>query len=242
MRFRHRSRAMKDKHASVNANRRLAKAAAAMREEVVDNEEDVVPYQHIGGGEVGKTIRLKRMNPSSVSGDAAQPAPQLPLPVASPPPQAPAPPPEPLSDIAAAEAAVARLPPYERGKFIAKQVADALPPGKISLPIGGRKKQSVLLVPANVNSPVHQKCLVVKRVGDEFKVPQQPPAETETESSPDKCGDTRVLAGHDRRVPKEKIKNCFSFTSSLVTLRSTVPNAFTLYEYLVSKQSSRLKP
>ena len=65
MRFRHRSRAMKDKATSANANRRLAKAAAAMREEVVDNEEDVVPYQHIGGGEVGKTIRLRRMNPSS---------------------------------------------------------------------------------------------------------------------------------------------------------------------------------
>ena len=59
MRFFRRSRAMKDKHASVNANCRLAKAAAAMREEVVDNEEDVVPYQHIGGGEVGETIRYE---------------------------------------------------------------------------------------------------------------------------------------------------------------------------------------
>ena len=74
---------MKDKDTSANANRRLAKAAAAMREEVVDNEEDVVPYQRIGGGEVGKTIRLRRVNPSSVSGDAAQPAPQDSLPGAT---------------------------------------------------------------------------------------------------------------------------------------------------------------
>ena len=172
-------RARKDQLNAKRAAKRAAKAAALR--EVGDIEEDVVPYEH-KGGQAGVSIRLRRMNPSSGSGDAAQPAPQLPLPVASPPPQAPAPPPEPLSDIAAAEAAVARLPPYERGKFIAKQVADALPPGKISLPIGGRKKQSVLIVPANVNSPVHQKCLVVKRVGDEFKVPQQPPAETETDS------------------------------------------------------------
>ncbi len=74
---------MKDKHASANANCRLAKAAAAMREEVVENEEDVVPYQHIGGGEVGETIRLRRMNPGSVSGTAAQPAPQDSLPGAT---------------------------------------------------------------------------------------------------------------------------------------------------------------
>ena len=200
MRFRRRSRAMKDKAASATANRRLAKAAAAMREEVVDNEEDVVPYQHIGGGEVGETIRLKRMHPSSVSGDAAQPAPQLPLPVASPPPQPPAPPPEPLSDIAAAEAAFARLPPFERNKFIAKQVAEALPPGQLSLPIGGHKKQAVLLVPANVDSPVDQKCLVVKRVGDEFQVPQQPSAEPSPES----------ISGQESCVVMEK----FKFTSS----------------------------
>ena len=116
-------RARKDQR---NAKDRAAKAAA-LREEVEDIQEDVVPYQH-KGGQVGETIRLKRMNPSSVSGDAAQPAPQLPLPVSSPPPQPPAPPPEPLSDIAAAEAAVARSPPYGRNKFIAKRVADASGP------------------------------------------------------------------------------------------------------------------
>ena len=86
---------MKDKNASANANRRPAKAAAAMREEVVDIEEAVVPYEH-KGGEAGVSIRLRRVNPSSVSGDAAQSAPQLPLPVASPLPQAPAPTPQPL--------------------------------------------------------------------------------------------------------------------------------------------------
>ena len=192
-------RARKDQLASKRAAKRAAKAAA-LREEVGDIEEDVVPYEH-KGGEVGETIRLKRMNPSSVSGDAAQPAPQLPLPVASPPPQPPAPPPEPLSDIAAAEAAVARLPPFERNKFIAKRVAEALPPGKLSLPIGGRKKQAVLLVPANVDSPVDQKCLVAKRVGDELKVPQQPPAETEP--SPES------MSGQESRVVMEK----FKFTS-----------------------------
>jgi hypothetical protein len=74
------------------------------------------------------------MNPSSVSGDAAQPAPQIPLPVASPPPQPPAP---------AAEAAVVRSPPCEHGKFIAKQVADALPPGLFSLPIGAARNKPI---------------------------------------------------------------------------------------------------
>ena len=76
-----------------------------------------------------------------------------------------------LSDIAAAEAAVARLPPFEPNKVIAKRVAEALPPGSLSLPIGGRKKQAVLLVPAKVDSLVDQKCLVIKRVGDELQVP-----------------------------------------------------------------------
>jgi hypothetical protein len=110
-----RDRDRKDRDALRKAHQRAAKAAT-LREEVGDIEEAVVPYEH-KGGQVGDSIRLRRMNPSSVSGDAAQPAPQLPLPVASPPPQPPAPPPEPLSDIAAAEAAVARLPPFERNKF-----------------------------------------------------------------------------------------------------------------------------
>ncbi len=54
MRFRHRSRAMKDKDTSATANRRLAKAAAAMREEVVDNEVDVVRFEHIGAAEANE--------------------------------------------------------------------------------------------------------------------------------------------------------------------------------------------
>jgi hypothetical protein len=181
------------------ARYRAAKAAS-LREEVGDIEEDVVPYEH-KGGQAGVSIRLRRMNPSSVSGDVAQPAPQLPLPVASPPPQPPAPPPEPLSDIAAAEAAVARLPPFEHKKVIAKRVAEALPPGQLSLPIGGRKKQAVLLVPANVDSSMDQKCLVVKRVGDEFQEPQQPSAATEP--SPES------MSGQESRVVMEK----FKFTS-----------------------------
>ena len=194
-----RDRDRKDRDVLRKAHQRAAKAAT-LREEVGDIEEAVVPYEH-KGGQVGDSIRLRRMNPSSVSGDAAQPAPQLPLPVASPPPQPPAPPPEPLSDIAAAEAAVARLPPFERNKFIAKRVAEALPPGQLSLPIGGRKKQAVLLVPANVDSPVDQKCLVVKRVGDEFQEPQQPSAATEP--SPES------MSGQESRVVMEK----FKFTS-----------------------------
>jgi hypothetical protein len=90
---------------------------------------------------------------------------------------------------------------FEHKKFIAKRVAEALPPGKLSLPIGGRKKQAVLLVPANVDSPVDQKCLVVKRVGDEFQVSQQPPAEHEPSSEP--------MLGLESRVVMEK----FKFTS-----------------------------
>ena len=200
------ARARKDQRNAKRAAKRAAKAAALR--EIEDIQEDVVPYQH-KGGEVGKTIRLQRVSPSSVSGDAAQPAPQLPLPVASPPPQPPAPPPEPLSDIAAAEAAFARLPPFERNKFIAKQVAEALPPGQLSLPIGGRKKQAVLLVPANVHSPVDQKCLVVKRVGDELQVSQQPPAETEPSPEPMLGLESRVVMGKFQftsRVSNAKMK------------------------------------
>ena len=70
---------MKDKDTSAKSDRRLAKATAAIREE---HTEDVVPYQH-NGGHVGKSIRLKRMHPSAVSGDAAQPAPSIPLPVST---------------------------------------------------------------------------------------------------------------------------------------------------------------
>ena len=113
------ARARKDRNALHVAKYRVAKAAA-LREEVGDIQEDVIPYEH-KGGEVGETIRLRRMNPSSVSGDAAQPAPQLPLPVASPPPKQPAPLPEPLPDTAAAAAAVARLSPHERRKLLAER-------------------------------------------------------------------------------------------------------------------------
>ena len=113
------ARARKDRNALHVAKYRVAKAAA-LCEEVGDIQEDVIPYEH-KGGEVGETIRLRRMNPSSVSGDAAQPAPQMPLPVASPPPQAPAPLPEPLPDTAAAAAAVARLSPHERRKLLAER-------------------------------------------------------------------------------------------------------------------------
>ena len=183
------------------------------------------------------------MNPSSVSGDAAQPAPQLPLPVASPPPQPPAPPPEPLSDIAAAEAAVARLPPFERNKFIAKRVAEALPPGKLSLPIGGRKKQAILLVPANVDSPMDQKCLVVKRVGDELQVPQQPSAATEPSPESMSGQESRVVMEKFKftsRVSNAKMKFFISF--SLMVLRPTGSNAFTLYEYLVGEIKLTLNP
>jgi hypothetical protein len=149
MRFFRRSRAMKDKNASANANRRLAKAAAAMREEVVDNQEDVVPYQHIGGGEVGKTIRLKRMNPSSVSDDAAQPAPQLPLPVASPPPQAPAPAPQPLPHLAAIHASLDLLSPHERKKLLADRTQREQMKGHLCISTGGCAKQALVHMQGN---------------------------------------------------------------------------------------------
>ena len=104
-----------------------------------------------------------------------------------------------------------------------------MPPGQVSLPIDGRKKQAVLLVPANVDSPVDQKCLVVKRVGDEFQEPQQPSAATEP--SPES------MSGQESRVVMEKFKftsrvsnakmKFFIFFSSMV-LRPTGSNAFTL--------------
>ena len=96
------------------------RAAYALRKEVGDIEEDVAPYEH-KGGEVGETIRLRRMNPSSVSGDAAQPAPQLPLPVASPPPQPSAPTPQPLPHLAPIHASLDRLSPHERRKLLAER-------------------------------------------------------------------------------------------------------------------------
>ena len=75
------ARARKDRLA---ANNRAAKAAA-LREEFEDIQEDVVPPEH-KGGEVGEFVRLKRWRRSRGSGDAAQLAPQPPLPVASLPP------------------------------------------------------------------------------------------------------------------------------------------------------------
>ena len=140
---------MKDKDTSATANRRLAKAAAAMREQVVDNEEDVVPYQHIGGGEVGKTIRLKRMHPSSVSGDAAQPAPQLPLPVASPPPQPPAPLPQPLPHLAAIHASLDRLSPHERRKLLAERTQRELKKSQLCMSTGGCAKHALVRMQGN---------------------------------------------------------------------------------------------
>jgi len=74
-------RARTDRNALYVARYRAAKAAA-LREQVGDIQEDVVPYKH-KGGQVGDSIRLRRMNPSSVSGDAAQPAPQDSLPGAT---------------------------------------------------------------------------------------------------------------------------------------------------------------
>ena len=73
------SRARKDRHAFEMAKHRAAKTDA-LREEAGDMQEDVARFEY-KCGEVGKTIRLQRVNPSSVSGDAAQPAPQNSLPV-----------------------------------------------------------------------------------------------------------------------------------------------------------------
>ena len=47
-------------------NAKRAAKAAALREEVGDIEEAVVPYEH-KGGQAGETIRLRRVNPSSGS-------------------------------------------------------------------------------------------------------------------------------------------------------------------------------
>jgi hypothetical protein len=76
-----RDRDRKARDALRKAHQRAAKAAT-LREEVGDIEEAVVPYEH-KGGQAGVSIRLRRMNPSSVSGDAAQPAPQDSLPGAT---------------------------------------------------------------------------------------------------------------------------------------------------------------
>jgi hypothetical protein len=132
------ARARKDQR---NAKDRAA-YAAAVRKEVGDIQEDVVPYQH-KGGQVGKTIRLKRMNPSSVSGDAAQPAPQLPLPVASPPPQAPAPAPQPLPHLAAIHASLDRLSPHERRKLLAERTQRELKKGQLCISTGGCAKHAL---------------------------------------------------------------------------------------------------
>ena len=64
-RHRRGARARKDRNALHVAKYRAAKAAA-LREEVGNIQEDVVPYEH-KGGEVGDIIRLRRMNPSSGS-------------------------------------------------------------------------------------------------------------------------------------------------------------------------------
>ena len=61
------ARARKDQHAFEMAKHRAAKAAA-LREEVGDIEEDVVPYEH-KGGQAGESIRLKRLKPSPASDD-----------------------------------------------------------------------------------------------------------------------------------------------------------------------------
>ena len=134
-------RARKDRHA-VHVRKHRAAKAAALREEVGDIEEDVVPFEH--KGQVGNTIvGLKRMNPSSVSGDAAQPAPQLPLPVASPPPQAPAPTPQPLPHLAAIHASLDRLSPHERRKLLAERTQRELKKGQLCISTGGCAKRAL---------------------------------------------------------------------------------------------------
>ena len=133
------ARAWKDQR---NAKDRAA-YAAAVRKEVGDIQEDVVPYQH-KGGQVGKTIRLKRMNPSPVSGDAAQSAPQLPLPVASPPPQAPAPLPQPLPHLAAIHAS-----PHERRKLLSERTQRELKKGELCISTGGCAKHALVHLQGN---------------------------------------------------------------------------------------------
>ena len=133
-------RARKDQLNAKRAAKRAAKAAALR--EVGDIEEDVVPYEH-KGGEVGETIRLQRMNPSSVSGDAAQPAPQLPLPVASPPPQPPAPLPQPLPHLAAIHASLDRLSPHERRKLLAERTQRELKKVQLCISTGGCAKHAL---------------------------------------------------------------------------------------------------
>jgi hypothetical protein len=172
-------RARKDRNAFYMAKHRAAKAAA-LRGEVGDIQEDVIPYEH-KGGEVGETIRLQRVNPSSVSGDAAQSAPQMPLPVASapqmplpvasPPPQPPAPPPEPLSHIAAIHASLDCLPPHERQKLLADLTQRELKKGQTCITPRGRKKQSLVLAPVNADSPPKQKEQEVLRFAKALQVP-----------------------------------------------------------------------
>ena len=129
------------------AKYRAAKAAA-LREEVGDIQEDVVPYEH-KGGQAGVSIRLRRMNPSSVSGDAAQPAPQLPLPVASPPPQAPAPTPQPLPHLAAIHASLDRLSPHERRKLLAERTQREQKKGQLCISTGGCAKHALVHLQGN---------------------------------------------------------------------------------------------
>ena len=137
------ARARKDQQ---NAKDRAAKAAA-LREEVGDIEEAVVPYEH-KGGQAGESIRLKRLKLNPGSGDA-QSAPQMPLHVASPPPQPPAPLPEPLPDTAAAAAAVARLSPHERRKVLAERTPRELKKGQLCISTGGCAKQALVHVQGN---------------------------------------------------------------------------------------------
>jgi hypothetical protein len=141
------ARARNDQRNAKRAAKRAAKAAA-LREEVGDIEEDVVPYEH-KGGQVGKTIRLKRMNPSPVSGDAAQPAPQLPLPVASPPPQPPAPTPQPLPQLAPIHASLDRLSPHERWKLLAERTQRELKKGQLCMSAGGCAKHALVHMQGN---------------------------------------------------------------------------------------------
>ena len=142
-----RDRDRKDRDVLRKAHQRAAKAAA-LREEVGDIQEDVIPYE-LKGGDVGETIRLQRVNPSSVSGDAAQSAPQMPLPVASPPPQPSAPPPEPLSHIAAIHASLDCLPPHERQKLLADRTQRELKKGQLCISTGGCAKQALVHVQGN---------------------------------------------------------------------------------------------
>jgi hypothetical protein len=141
------ARARKDQRNAKRAAKRAAEAAA-LREEVGDIEEDVAQYEH-KGGQAGESIRLKRLKLNPVSDDAAQSAPQLPLPVASPPPQAPTPTPQPLPHLAAIHASLDRLSPHERRKLLAERTQRELKKGQLCISTGGCAKHALVRMQGN---------------------------------------------------------------------------------------------